>query len=525
MKDLLNTKYLKKFTNWFDKEKRKIFLITFILGFIANILVIKNDLIYTDSLSLTEVYVGGVWDLSLGRWFLKYIGLTRFGLASSVVSSVLSLISLSLSTVLLIDLFKIKSKISQILISILLVVSPFFTETLLSVYCSFEFTMAFTLSVLSVYLLYKFDKGYYLGIITLALSLGLYQAYLGVTAGLCILVPIVLLLKEKENTKKIKDKIIKSILMGIFGIIIYEIILHLLLLISNTQMSSYSGANEIGLNTLLKIPLLILEPLKSFYNYFITNNIINNIFYKRNIINIILIIISILIIINLYKNNKERKNKTFTLTLLTLIILIPFSLGIIELIIEKRDINSLMCAPYILIYIFIFALIDDLNIKKLYEKTLCIITLLLMIYISESYFVMANASYMATRITKERTTFAATKIVSDIYESGIYEKENKVLFIGTATGEYFENTNKVYNLASGLTPNTPLMWEEPDLCNRGWHNFIEYYLGQKLERATLEDYNNIITTNEYKNMDTYPNKNYIKKINGIVVVKIKEKKQ
>ncbi len=500
-------------------------MFTFIIGFIANILVITGDILFPDSYLLTEFYISNIWDLSLGRWFLRFIDYTRFGLSSPLVSTTFALLALSFSSILISDLFKIKNKVNKYIISLLLVVSPFFTETLFSVFCSFEFTVSFLLSILSVYFLYKIDNKVFriiLSAICLTLSLGLYQAYLGVTCGLCLLVPIVLLLKKEINTKELIQKIIESLIMGIISILLYEGILHILLALSHVSMADYSGANEIGLKTILNIPTLLKDAYTSFANYYLNNEIINNLIYRRNYLNIIILVISILLIIKLVKNN-FRKNKSLVIfEIIIMFLLLPLALGIIELIASERDINQLMAAPYVLIYIFIISLFDNLNLKLNIDKILYGVSTLLVLVIIDSYFVMSAASSMAAKITKENTLFAARNMINEIYQTDGYNPNTKVLFVGSSKGDYFKRSNPVYRLSSGLTPNISLMWDEPNLTNRGWNYIIEHNLGIKLTESTMEDYNKIINTFEFKEMNTYPKKEYTKIIDDVLVVKVSE---
>ena len=515
---------LEKFFIWFNKEKRKIFITTFILGFIANILVITNDIITTDAVTLGEVYIANSWDLSLGRWLLKFTEMTRFGLASSVVTGILSITLISFTTILLIDLFKIKNKISKYLISSLIVVSPFFIDTLLSVYCSPDFTLSFFLSVLSVYLLYNI-KNKYISIISssiaLTLSLGLYQAYLGVTCTLCIMVPLIKTLKNEITSKEALQKIIKSLLAGLLGLILYEIILHILLYLTNTEMSSYGGANQIGINTILEIPLHITEAYITFYNYFMNDNLINNLIYRRQYFNILILIIMLLSIFKLYKQNNN--NKTLLLIQIILsIILIPLSSSILAIIAPNRPIYTLMSAPFILIYIFMFSLLDEIKGSLISNKIISYITIISLLFIINSYFIMANVTYMSVRITKEKTTFAASKIANDIYNTPNYTKDTKVLFIGTSSTEYFQNNLTINKLQNSKSLYDPLMWEEPNLTNNGWHRIMNYYLGIEFDKSEIDDYEKITKTKEFENMNTYPT-NYIKIIDDTLVVKIKEK--
>lgn len=523
MKKLLTpTELLDKFLTWFTKEKRQIFLITFIVGIIANILVLTTNIISTDAVVLGDVYIAGAWDLSIGRWLLKFTEMSRFGLAVSAVTGVFSLMIMSFISILLIDLFKIKSKISKYLISILLVVSPFFADTLLSVYCASDFTLAFLFSVLSVYFLYNIKNKWIsliLSSLTLAFSLGLYQAYLGVTCGLCIMLPLIYVLKGEITPKEALIKLLKSLIMGIIGIVFYEIILQVLLTVNNVEMSTYGGANEIGINTILEIPNNIKNAYTSFYNYFMNDNLINNIIYRREYFNILIFILILIGIIKLYIKNKYKKSIILILQIILSIILLPVALSILELIAPNRPIYGLMTAPYILIYILVLALIDGLD-TKLTSKLICYIGLLASLFIVHSYFIMNNATYITVNITKEKTEFAANRIINQIYDNEDYNIDTKVLFIGTATGPYFENKSTSHKLSSSNSLYEPLMWSEDNLTNNGWHNFIKYYLGINLNKASMDDYNKIINTKEFKEMETYPSKECIKLINDTIIVKI-----
>jgi len=66
------------------------------------------------------------------------------------------------------------------------------------------------------------------------------------------------------------------------------------------------------------------------------------------------------------------------------------------------------------------------------------------------------------------------------------------------------------------------MWEEPNLTNNGWHRIMNYYLGIEFNKSEIDNYEKIIKTKEFENMNTYPT-NYIKIIDDTLVVKIKEK--
>ena len=87
---------LKKFCQWFNEDKRKLAIFTILFGFIINILLITGDIIGTDAIVFTETYIATPWDLSLGRFALRYADILRFGICSSVVMTLLCLIFMSI---------------------------------------------------------------------------------------------------------------------------------------------------------------------------------------------------------------------------------------------------------------------------------------------------------------------------------------------------------------------------------------------------------------------------------------------
>ena len=179
-----------------------------------------------------------------------------------------------------------------------------------------------------------------------------------------------------------------------------------------------------------------------------------------------------------------------------------------------------MSAPYILIYIFMLALIDGEKEKNSLNNILNYIVVISTLFIINSYFIMANATYMSVRITKERSSFAASKIANDIYNTPNYNKNTKILFIGTGVGEYFNNDLTLNKLQNSKSLYDPLMRQEPNLCNNGWHRIMKYYLGIEFNKSEINNYENIINSKEFKEMSTYPTNKYIKEIDSTLIVKI-----
>lgn len=513
---------LKKFSLWFSNERCKIFMFAFIFGFMANILVITANIVFADTIVFTDYYIANVWDLSLGRWALYYVDHLRFGLSSPVVSTILSLIYLAFSSILIIDLLKIKGKFSKYLTSGLFVTAPFLFETLFSPFCSSEYLLAFLLAVFAVYIIYN-SKKYIIPTIMasllLSISLGLYQVYIGVASALCIFIPVVYLLKNEYDKKYVFKKFLQSLVMGVLAIVFYEIILNVILDIWNVSLESYSGANEIGLKNFLMLPELIVNAYRSFYQYFFTDVIMKNDIYNRNWIHLILCLLTIIsIVIILFKNKKlDWQSRLFIVFCL---LISPIAVCLLELIAPERDISLLMAAPLMIVYIFILSIIEFkemTNIKALLNWGIIICC----VFVFISNFVMSNASYMAVRVNKEKTVTAITRVMNIIWNNEEYTQDMPIMFAGNGESGYLgQRTNGMFSLATGHTVESPLVWgSNVDNCNTGWQKLINYYLGYKINVVDYETHMEILDTEEFSKMPIFPCKDAVQIIDGVMVVK------
>jgi len=511
----------------FSKGEQKLFILTLLSAILCSIYLIANDITYTDFNMASELYLAGGWELSCGRWLWIFLDNLRWGLSSIVVSTIIASVCISFASVLLIRLFCIEGKIARYLTCILLATAPFFYDLLSSFFCSGEFIFGFLLSVLSVYILYSCDHlivGILLGGVCVACSMGIYQSYIGVTCGLCVMIPLLHLLKKDKDVVSVMKQIGDSLIMGIVGAMIYYLVLVLLLRFYNCQMASYSGMDKIvGLQAILQIPSLVGEAFNSFYQYFFGDKIINNSTYNRGKINFLIFAVdSICLLILIFRGSKSQKKTRLKLgygvIVVICILLIPLALGVIELLVPNRDIGQFMCAPYTLLLYFSFALVECLDMK-IWKQLAYFVMSGVMLIAAQSYFVMENASFMAARIKLDQTEVIANDVVQTILASDEYDKGMKVLFVGAATDPVFDNSSGVFQLASGQTSSFGQVWNNSSssIC---WKYFIRYHMGIEFEIASQDEYLEVIQQTAFKDMPAYPDRGAIKVIDDMMVVKL-----
>lgn len=500
-------KYLK------NKNINLLIIITLITCAIIHLPLYTKDILTADILLNNTYYSAYSWEISLGRFGLFIIGFLKSYLVIPHLELFICFILITLISLILIDLFKIKNKSSQVLTCIILAICPNVSATLLFNYCSLAYILAFFSSTLAIYTLIKAKNNYIkiiIPIILTIISTSMYQSYIQVSLTLLILFYIKDLLKNRFN---LKEFITNIIILGI-GIICYFILMKLSLIIFNINLSSYSGANTFSINNILNIPNQILVTYKTFYNYYFTNKIVNNTNLLTNIINIIFLTMLIVgIIIQIIKNKLSKKH---IFILITFILILPISINSILLIIPDTKMQLLMSISYTLLIPFAFSILEKENYLKH-------IILILMILLVRNYIIQDTATYKSLEITYNKTNQIATNIINKINEIG-YDK--KIMITGNLNNNEYYNYDSntelknIYKLNYGFVSNSSLFWDEYVNTKNGWTRYLYQYHGVNIDFVDLKTYNQILDSKEFKDMPTYPTKKSISLIDNTIVIKI-----
>ena len=289
-------------TNWFTKDRKRILLITFIVGLLVHFELISKELLAYDGYWHYGTMLAKGWEISLGRFLIPFSDMFKGSVVVSILTTALSLIAIGFASIFLIETLKIKKTYLKIAISILMVVTPTISLTFMYAYTAFGYSLALLFSVLSVYFLNKAKnkKNIILSIICIVATLGFYQAYL---CYITALFAITFILKIIEDKKVNFKEFFANILLIIIGMALYYLCLIAITKILNLSISDYSnGSIILSVETLKNIFSAIKNTYVTFYNFYFTDKAVNNIAWFRNIfyaLMFVLIIINFaLIVIN-----------------------------------------------------------------------------------------------------------------------------------------------------------------------------------------------------------------------------------
>lgn len=517
---------LEKFLTWFDLNKRIAFITAIVVGIITHITMMTETIMSQDGIWNSMQYSrAGDWVIALGRWGIELAGRLNNFVAIPSITTMLCLFLMAVSTVFIVDIFNFKSKYSALFTGMIMVVSPCLTATMLYVYTSVAYCVNMLLAILAIWFIYKF-KYKKIGIVISALcfmfSLSIYQSYMGVTVGLCIMLSIIELLKDNSKIKDVFINIGKTVLAVLSGGILYYILTMLILNLTGIDMATYKGAESFGIKEIFaSLGTNILNTYKNFVEFFFKDVIVYNTNYRRDIwyilffIGFIVTFIAKLAILKV----ETKKEKIFKIVLASLMVLLmPIGLNIINIIAVGTEIYALTATQMILVIPFVLALVESLEILNSIKW----IILISCMCICGTYYLSDSASYSALKLTYNQAYSSTMRVFDRIETTPGYEKDMPLLLAGIIGNNNYPRTMNLYGYTIGELANNTVFHGTYGGQIGTWINYMRVFFGLDIQMCDPDTYYRIVTGEDYKDMEMFPAEDSIRIIDGVVVVKLSE---
>lgn len=517
---------LEKFLTWFDLNKRIALITAIVVGIITHITMMTETIMSQDGIWNSMQYSrAGDWVIALGRWGIELAGRLNNFVAIPSITTMLCLFLMAVSTVFIVDIFNFKSKYSALFTGMIMVVSPCLTATMLYVYTSVAYCVNMLLAILAIWFIYKF-KYKKIGIVISALcfmfSLSIYQSYMGVTVGLCIMLSIIELLKDNSKIKNVFINIGKTVLAVLSGGILYYILTMLILNLTGIDMATYKGAESFGIKEIFaSLGTNILNTYKNFVEFFFKDVIVYNTNYRRDIWYILFFIgFIVTFIVKLAKLKVEsKKEKIFKIVLASLMVLLmPIGLNIINIIAVGTEIYALTATQMILVIPFVLALVESLEILNSIKW----IILISCMCICGTYYLSDSASYSALKLTYNQAYSSTMRVFDRIETTQGYEKDMPLLLAGIIGNNNYPRTMNLYGYTIGELANNTVFHGTYGGQIGTWINYMRVFFGLDIQMCDPDTYYRIVTGEDYKDMEMFPAEDSIRIIDGVVVVKLSE---
>lgn len=515
---------LNKLLEWFDANKKLAFILTLLVGIITHITIMTDTIMSQDGLwNSMEYNRPGLWEMTLGRWGIEIMQRLNFYIAIPTISTVSCIIVMAISAVFIIDLFELKSKISIIFTSLFLAVTPTLAITLLYVYTAFAYTSNLLIAILVVWFIYKFKHkriGFIISIGLFALVLSIYQSYIGVSIGLCIMITIIDLLKGQKSIKEILINVLKTALAVVLGGLCYYGITTILLSLNGLSLAAYKDINAFNIGDIFtNLGTDIKNSYKDFYEFFMKDSIVFNTNYRREIFYglflIVFFITATIATVRMIATSKTQKIIK-AIMVIALIAVLPIGLNFINILVKENRLYALTSVQMILLIPLAFAVMEQID-KITILKWISIISC---IYIVGTYYIADNTSYAGLKMRYNQAYSVSLRIMEKIENTPGYDKDYPICIIGIIGDNNYPRVGNLYDYSLGSVFEYPVFHGSYEGSIGTMHKYLKIFLGQDVNFCDSETYERILGTEEFKNLNDFPNDGCTAIIEDTMVIKL-----
>ena len=507
-----------------SREMRFAFLAAVVAGLIAHLYFFTNNIPNSDQITNSPYHTQHSWDLALGRWAINYADKLGTCFTLPWVTGLLCLFFIGLVSALLINLFQVKSRLNIILISAMIAVAPTISISFSYSFMADIYMISYFFAVLAVFCADRYKTiGIISGAILIACSMGLYQAYIGVTITLCIILLIVKLLMQEQDLRTLFFYGLRLLLTGILGVVLYFMILWAHLSYHHISLADYRGVNNMGQVKISELPSLFIQCYQYFFDVFFTNYIFNNTPFQITTYSVLFAIILGLII---YQAVRKKINRGAAAVLGILVLLLPFAVGVMKLLAPETDVSPLM-APQIPLFLILPLLLLELpNVagKQSFKQVMSWLAAVSCFILVFGYWELDNIMYLSLQLQYERTYSISLRILDRIEQLPGYNHNLKLAVIGDLPSENYPQTGSSEDAVLKGYPQTDKEILPYRTISSSWNKFMRDYLGADIADIGWEtndaEIKKIKDSSDFKNMKEFPSADSTKIMNGVIVVKL-----
>lgn len=484
--------------------------VTFILGLITHMYAMTHNFLTYDS--MWNIYSDQNM-ITSGRQFLMFAcGISSF-YDLPWVNGILSLIYIGFSVALICRIFDIKDKLSIVMIAGLVVAFPTVTATFCYSFTVDGYMLALLLAVLSFCLAYKYKWGFLPAILTLGISLGIYQAYMSVTIVLCV-IGLVRDVLDGEKYKNMLVKGLKFLFMGLMSYVFYVITLKAMLALEGMSLSGYQGSDKVMSVSLSSVPAGLKAAFTSSRLFLMYSGVLaQNIFMKIALVLFVLLVIYILVRRVLKFKGKEIILRS--VCILILLAMLPFAISYVAIISPDTFYHILLRMSVALLFVFPFIIYKEFK-EKISYKILAGAASVMII----SFIVSANICYFNMNERYEKTYSFCVRLVDRIEQTPGYEQGDEIAILGG----FPSDTNYP---STDITKDTLVGFfgVDGDYCVNSsdkFAEFIKHYIGVTLNCVDFERQLELVSCDEYNDLEPFPSDKSIGKIDGVWVVRLND---
>lgn len=351
------------------------------------------------------------------------------------------------------------------------------------------------------------------GSVCLTFSLSLYQTGLSVTAGLALLLLLHRFLVEERDESLL---LLRLLVMGLCGTLVYFLLYKLLLFAGNLQAAGYGGADQFGLVNILKnLSKTLGQAYLDFYSYYIGHDIAANSYGVVGVTATLFIVGGAGIARQLWK----RRDKIVVLQAILCIVLLPVAVNVTSVLLPGNTLLLRTAGGFLPIFPFLLAEAQAAWPDGTLHRICGGVALLLAVLIVRCYSVQVSADGMTMLAYKQQYISVMRQIEADVTASPEYQDAECLAVAGRLPSEKYPLNPVLQDKADPFAVST-VFWGMAFSDRVAWINGFYEELGWQPRFCDEARYTEIINSPEFGEMPCYPEQGAIQLLDGVLVVKV-----
>ena len=483
------------------------------IGLLAHLYKITNWLPNWDSLVFRYDSQNMV---SLGRWFLPVICSFSSFYDLPFLNGILAILFHALGAVLVCKILKVEKPISAFLIGGVIVSFPTVTSVMMYNYVVDAYGFAFLLSVLAALLLTD-EKPRPIGAsVLIALSAGIYQAYITVTIMLILLKLIDEIIYHDAGFRPILKRSLISLLSGILGVVLYAVTLVLALRITDAELLEYQGISSTASLSGFNLAASLYTVKETFTNCFFDWSKGTNAYL---ILNTTVMAFTLLHYGKYIVKNKVYKRPATLLLLLVLCIALVLGSCALAFINAEVDYHNLMLMGCSIFYLFFLALYERGTDSPKITAAKRWAVLLIASAIICNQIVIANVSYHKAQLAYEKSYGVIIRIADRIEQNPETEACTKLLVVGALENSEQYSVNLTPNI-TGITDGYIIRADDETVGQSVLCSALNDYCGKNYDFVSGKYRDAMLEKEEIRSMKKWPAKESVAVIDNVIVIKL-----
>ena len=402
------------------------FLAALLVGGLAHLYKITNWLPNWDSLVFR-------WDpqnmVHMGRWFLPVAcGFSSF-YDLPLFNGLVAIVFHGLSAVWICRILHVQKSVTAFLIGAVTVSFPTVTSVMMYNYVADGYSIAFFLSTLAAFYMTAEKPRYLLAAILIALSAGIYQAYITVTIMLVLLGLLDGMIFRGAAFGTVCKKAGGMLLTGVLGVAVYGAVLKLLLSVMSLELIEYQGASTAASLSGIDLPASLYVAKETFRKCFFDLSGGVNVYV---VLNGVVCVLTLVYFLRYIIKNKVWRNIPNLILTAVLSVLLVLGAAALALVNPRVDYHNLMRMGYCVFYLF-FLLLYERGTEENEKHSLvkCWAVLLVALALIANQVVIANVSYHKAQMAYEKSYGILLRIADRIEQTPEAEDCDRILVIGS----------------------------------------------------------------------------------------------